>query len=104
MADVAASVLARLKNKAAEVISSAYSFSARKSSCAVWESQSMQKIWFLKADCSSILSRILIAVLRRMLIFYSERYLIHRNSLKRYWRRSSQPKPATILSHLKSKT
>ena len=99
MADVAASVLARLKNKAAEVISS-----AKKSSCAVWESQSMQKIWFLKADCSSILSRILIAVLRRMLIFYSERYLIHRNSLKRYWRRSSQPKPATILSHLKSKT
>ena len=46
MADVAASVLARLKNKAAEVISSAYSFSAKKSSCAVWKSQNMQKISF----------------------------------------------------------
>lgn len=47
MADVAASVLARLKNKAtkaAEAISSACSFSARKSSCAVWKSQNMQKI------------------------------------------------------------
>ena len=49
MADMAASVLARLKNrrhKAAEAISSAYSFSVRKSSCAVWKDLNMQKTSF----------------------------------------------------------
>ena len=83
MADVAASVLARLKNKAAkaaEAISSAYSFSARKSSCAAWKSQNMRKTLFSKADCSSIPSRILIVVSRRMWIFCSESCPIHRNS------------------------
>ena len=88
--------------KAAEAISSAYSFSARKSSCADWKSQNMRKTWFSKADCSSIPSRISIAVLRLMWIFCSEGCQIHRNSFKRYWRRSLQSKQATILSHLKS--
>ena len=46
MADMAASVLERLKNKAAGAISSACGFFARKSSCAVWKSQNMQKISF----------------------------------------------------------
>ena len=41
--------------KAAEAISSAYSFSARKSSCADWKSQNMRKTLFSKADCSSIM-------------------------------------------------
>ena len=44
MADMAASVLARLKNKAAaaeEVTNCACSFFARKNSCAVWKSPDM---------------------------------------------------------------
>ncbi len=46
MADIAASVLARLKNKAKkaeEAISSACSFFAKRSFCAVWKSLSMLK-------------------------------------------------------------
>ena len=43
------------QQKAAGAISSAYSFSARKSSCADWKSQNMRKTLFSKADCSSIM-------------------------------------------------
>lgn len=51
MADIAASVLARLKNKAkesAEAISFVCSSSARKNFCAVWKKLNMQKILSLK--------------------------------------------------------
>ena len=47
MADIAVSVLTRLKNKAKEVeeaINSVYSFSAKRSFCVVWKSQNMLKI------------------------------------------------------------
>ncbi len=83
MADVAASVLARLKSKAAKSGRSyplCLQLFARKSSCAAWKSQNMRKTLFSKADCSSIPSRILIVVSRRMWIFCSESCPIHRNS------------------------
>ena len=44
MADTAASVLARLKNKAEEVISFACNCFARKNFCVDWRNLSMQRI------------------------------------------------------------
>lgn len=58
MADVAASVLERLKSKAAKSGRSyqlCLQLFARKSSCAAWKSQNMRKTLFSKADCSSIM-------------------------------------------------
>lgn len=63
MADRAASVLARLKNKAAEkAISFVCSLFARRNFCAVWSGQGIQEIWSSRAACLSTPSQILTAV------------------------------------------
>lgn len=65
MADMGASVLARLKGrrkKVAEVISFACNCFAKKNFYVVWKNQSMLKILFLKAGYLYILLLILTAV------------------------------------------
>ena len=74
MADIAASVLTRLKNKAKETGRSyqlAYNSFVRKNFCADLKSQNTQKILSSKADCLSIRLPNLIAELQSMLIFAS---------------------------------